>query len=148
VLQHRRLIARRDGERGFTAVEFALIIPLFFALLLGAIDGGRLIFSRCMVSHAALVAARTASVRKTTTLSAVTAAAAAAAPILTLASTNVYFNGSSSAVANDTSFNATKPTAPGSTVTVTVQYSYQPLTGAFVHFGSRQITGTSRVGIE
>ena len=54
---------RRDGQRGFTTVEFALTLPLLLTLLFGSIDGGLLVISRCMVSYAAVTAARTASLR-------------------------------------------------------------------------------------
>jgi len=139
---------RRDGQRGFTTVEFALTIPLFFALMLGAIDGGRLVISRYMVSSAAVAAARVASVRSTVTLGPITTAANNAAPILTLAGVDVTFNASTTPVANDATFAASKPTGAGNTVTVTVRYSYAPLTGSFVGIGAKTLTGVSRVSIE
>ncbi|MFA7441614.1 MAG: TadE/TadG family type IV pilus assembly protein [Sphingomonadaceae bacterium] len=45
-------------ERGTTAVEFALIAPLLFLLLLGGIEGGRLLFASAALHRAVGLAAR------------------------------------------------------------------------------------------
>src|SRR5450631_2407920 len=43
---------RRRLSRGVTMVEFALVAPVFFAALFGALDGGLLMFSAGAVNHA------------------------------------------------------------------------------------------------
>ena len=43
---------RRRLSRGVTMVEFALVAPVFFAALFGALDGGLLMFSANAVNHA------------------------------------------------------------------------------------------------
>src|SRR5450759_1507165 len=49
--QHHR--SSRRLSRGVTMVEFALVAPLLFAALFGALDGGLLMFSSSAVNHAA-----------------------------------------------------------------------------------------------
>ncbi|MBJ7610666.1 MAG: pilus assembly protein [Candidatus Dormibacteraeota bacterium] len=46
-----RLRARRHRSFGVSAVEFALVAPVFFASLFGAIDGGLLLFSANAINH-------------------------------------------------------------------------------------------------
>jgi len=52
---------RRAGL-GQTLVEFALVLPIFLALLFGVIDGGRLIYLNSVISQAAREGARLAAV--------------------------------------------------------------------------------------
>jgi hypothetical protein len=52
---------RRRDARGQSLVEFALILPLFLALVFGVIDGGRAIFAYNQMSQIARSVARTAS---------------------------------------------------------------------------------------
>jgi Flp pilus assembly protein TadG len=49
---------RRDRQRGAAAVEFALVFPLFLALLMGTIDYGYYFFSDQIVTNAAREGAR------------------------------------------------------------------------------------------
>ena len=51
--------------RGTTAVEFALIAPVFFALVFGIIEGGLLLWTQLGLQHGAQVAARCASINPT-----------------------------------------------------------------------------------
>ncbi|SRR6266700_2176619 len=48
----------RDSQRGAAAVEFALVLPLFLALLMGTIDYGYYFFSDQIVINAAREGAR------------------------------------------------------------------------------------------
>jgi Flp pilus assembly protein TadG len=52
-----------NKSRGSTLVEFAFLIPIFFALVFGIIDFGRMLYSYHFVSNAAREATRWASVR-------------------------------------------------------------------------------------
>lgn len=45
-------------DRGTTAVEFALIAPVLFLLLFGAVEGGRLVFVNAALHRAVGMAAR------------------------------------------------------------------------------------------
>lgn len=55
-----RTVERRP--RGQTLVEFALVFPLFIAMLFGLIDVGRLVYQHSTLSQAVREAARTAAV--------------------------------------------------------------------------------------
>jgi len=57
-----RLIRDR---RGTTAIEFALLAPLYFALVFGIIEGGLLLWTQLGLQHGAQVAARCASINPT-----------------------------------------------------------------------------------
>src|SRR6188768_3014610 len=96
---------RRDGQRGFTTVAFALVLPLLLTLLFGSIDGGLLVISRCMVSYAAITAARTASLRSpSVTLPSVKTAATDAIPFLTINTTNIHVYVNDVEVTNNAAF--------------------------------------------
>jgi Flp pilus assembly protein TadG len=142
----RRLTRRNDS--GGTAVEFALVFPIAAVLLFGMIDGGRLVIDRFMVSYAAVVGGRVASVRATTSVTAVQTAVVAAVPFLGLSSSNVSV--SVNGVAQTDATFAGKPTGVPSTnkVTVTVTYDYQAVFIPLYNRAVKTLTGTSQVGIE
>lgn len=71
---------KRDSERGAAAVEFALILPVFIALLLGIIEFGAAYNAQILVTNAAREAARSMTLTGVEA-DAVAAAAAATAPI-------------------------------------------------------------------
>lgn len=48
----------RGGQRGQTIVEFALVAPLFFLLIFGVIDFGRLFYTQMTLQHALREAGR------------------------------------------------------------------------------------------
>jgi Flp pilus assembly protein TadG len=56
-----RVTARRRSQRSQALVEFALVSPLFFLILFGAIDITRLLYAYSAISSAARDGARTAS---------------------------------------------------------------------------------------
>ncbi len=53
---------RRDGQAGQSLVEFALVFPIFFVLLMGIIDLGRFVYTDATLSQAAREGARVAAV--------------------------------------------------------------------------------------
>ncbi|MBI5163715.1 MAG: pilus assembly protein [Magnetospirillum sp.] len=61
----------RLGERGSTAVEFALLMPVFLAFILGVIEFGRAMWTRSVMQFAVEQAARYALVRDTATAAAI-----------------------------------------------------------------------------
>ena len=57
-------ILRRD-QRGVTAVEFALTVPVFVALIWAIMDGAMLLWTQLGLQHGAEMAARCAAVNTT-----------------------------------------------------------------------------------
>ena len=53
-----RLLRGLKSTSGMSVVETALVLPLFLILLLGVIDGGRVMFTQAMVYYAAQEATR------------------------------------------------------------------------------------------
>jgi len=122
------------------------MFPVLMLILFGAIDGGRLVIDRFMVSYAAVVGGRVASVRSTTSVTAVQNAVIAAAPYLGLSPTSitVAVNGTTQ---TDATF-ATHPTGSPNTVTVTVTYTYRAGWLPFYNRAAKTLTGTSQVILE
>jgi Flp pilus assembly protein TadG len=84
---HLRIPFSRD-ERGVTAVEFALIAPVFLALLMGAIEYGLIFFTYNSATHAAWDVTRQLATNQITT-SQVSSAAIAELPSWVRANTSV-----------------------------------------------------------
>ncbi len=63
--QHRHCRSRR-ARRGAAAVEFALVAPIFFALILGTVEVGRLIMVQHILTNASREGARLAVLEGTT----------------------------------------------------------------------------------
>jgi Flp pilus assembly protein TadG len=62
------MILRRFGRsrRGATAVEFAIIAPLYIALLFGLVEGGMALSAQLALEHAVVNAARCSALNTTT----------------------------------------------------------------------------------
>jgi len=104
-------VRRRNRQLGSTAVEFALVFPVFFALIACALEGGRFVVSRMMLAYAVTVGARAATLSNATT-SSVQTAVVNAAPMLHLTTGQVEITSGGAT--------ATLPLAVGSAVTVSV----------------------------
>ena len=121
----RRVVtAFRSDTRGSSMVEFALTLPLFGALLFGAVESGLMLWTQLGLQHGVEQAARCATVNTTTcgTESAVQAYAVSAAYGLSVPPET--FALASAACGNE----------------VTATYSYQFLTGRLV-FGNGSSVG-------
>jgi Flp pilus assembly protein TadG len=77
-LNSRRILRRRSRDsqsrRGVATVEFAIVAPLFFLLVLGSIELGRALMVQQVLTNASRVGARDAVTLSGTSSSAVTAA--------------------------------------------------------------------------
>lgn len=51
-----------EGNRGATAVEFALIVPIFLLIILFMVDAGRMLFVQAALQDSAHLGARAASI--------------------------------------------------------------------------------------
>ena len=87
------------------------MVPLFFAVVFGALEGGRFVVSRMMLSYAVSVGARAATLSGASTL-AVQNTVVSAAPMLHLTASQVQVTSGG--------VTATLPAAVGTTVTVSV----------------------------
>ena len=103
---------KRQGERGQSLVEFALVLPVVILVLFGILDLGRVMDAYILVTHGAREGARQASLGETeaTVVTKVRAAVPTLTP-LTVTCPSCYPSGSS-----------------GDPVTVTVTYSIQIMT--------------------
>lgn len=70
----RRRLMRQEDRRGAATVEFALIAPLFFLLVLGSIEIGRALMVQQVLTNASRVGAREASLLNGTSAAAQAAA--------------------------------------------------------------------------
>src|SRR5215471_13887973 len=120
-----RRVRRRDPSRGGAAVEFALVLPIFLLLVMGALDYGYFFFSEQVVTGAAREGARAGS---TDTL------ASAAATAKSVAYTYMTRNGINCDTGDDTCVHTSAPTIPidGLTINrviVDIHYPFKSLTG-------------------
>jgi Flp pilus assembly protein TadG len=56
-----RRSGQRDGRRGQSLVEFALVLPIFMLIVFGIIDGGRVVFANNDMAQSTRNVARVAS---------------------------------------------------------------------------------------
>ena len=109
----------RRRQAGTTTVEFVSVIPVLVLLTAGALDAGRMVVSRAMLTPAAICCAR-AGIAKANATSDAQNAAFRVAPMLSLTTTNVTV----------TTSNATwSARTHGDTVTCTANYTFTPGTG-------------------
>lgn len=115
-MTRRRNHATLRSDRGQAAVEFALVAPLLFALLLGIIQGGIAFHNYITVTDAARAAARKAITARISDVTStdVTTAAKSAAGDLDPTKLNVTIDDPSDPTLSQS----------GSTLTVTVTYPY------------------------
>jgi Flp pilus assembly protein TadG len=124
---------RISGERGQTMVEFAIVLPIFVTLLFGIIQFGIAFNNYITITDAARAGARVAAVSR----QASNPSGACVNQVQTSAST---LNQSQLQVTCSSSW------APGSDVTVDVQYPYSiNLYGVVIASGNLHTTQTERV---
>lgn len=136
----RRSEGRAPKSRGAVAVEFAIVLPLFLALVFGILDGGRLMMTRWLVSYAVARGGRVASLRSST-LQNVKDAVAQSASLIGLSASNVNVEVNSGA----TVFTSR---ASGDVVHVYTTYTFTPKL-AFVFTSSTiSVKGTTLTDVE
>jgi hypothetical protein len=74
-------ISRRPGDRGATAVEFALLLPVLLLTLFGLIDFGRALNAQITLTQAAREGARLAALNQPDVVSRTQAAATGLSPV-------------------------------------------------------------------
>lgn len=111
------LFRRNSDERGAAAVEFALVLPVLIILLLGMVEFARVFNVQISLSNAAREGARTMAIENDATIARDAAVSAAPSVVPAVSAGQITV--------------APAPCAAGDTVTVTIQYSVDLLTGFF-----------------
>jgi len=122
---------KRGPRRGVAAVEFALVAPLFFLLIFGMIEVGRMIMAKQIMTNAARVGARAATLNGANQTDVCTAVANAL--------TSAGVNGSTQTVSPDPS---TASSGTPMTVTVSVPCSSISWTSTLTYFNNVTLTST------
>ena len=120
-LSQRRRRFRNAREAGAVAVEFALVLPIFLALVLGIAEMGRAFNIQVSLSEAARQASRYAAVHCSEagySPASAQAAGVAAAPSVALTSSNIAIT-----------YTGTGSCADGNDVSVSVSYTTPWMTG-------------------
>lgn len=120
-------MTEKNGQRGATVVEFGLAFLIFFGLMYGILEFGRIVASYNILAGATREAARYATVHGSSSGS-------------PASSDDIQTKVRNWAVGLDTSAVSVKTTwspgnAPGSTVKVTASYTAEPFTGLIMHNG-------------
>jgi len=123
------------NRRGTAAVEFAFVAPVLFALTIGTIDVGRLVWSASMLHHMAREATRYASVRGAGSNNPVTEAD------METYVKNRIIGMPANDVAVDTQW--TPSNSSGGTVVVQLDYTYTFLLGKLVGLDPLALQGES-----
>jgi Flp pilus assembly protein TadG len=109
-----RALAGRNGERGTTILEMALVMPVLVFLIVGLVDFGRAVYMRNELANAARDAARYASIDPANT-TCIRAAASKHSSMVTLSAADITITPPGTLI-------------PGQPVTVAVQSKYEPVT--------------------
>ena len=129
----------RRRSRVQALVEFALVIPLLIAIMLGIIDMGRAISAYGTVSEAARTAARVAIVDQNVT----------AIQTAVTGDPRIAWLGLTAANVPAPNYSCTAPYSLGCVVTTTVTYQFQPLTPLITAvLGPITLSSTSSLPIE
>ena len=127
------------SERGQGMVEFALVVPIFLLLVLGTVELGWLVYNNHTVSSATREGARHAMVNGERSEN-----TNAATEIEDIVSERA--SGLSGPVATEVSPNPIGE--PGTEVTVSTTFQYQPIVGMIIGTGSIQLSSESTVIVQ
>ncbi|HYI14487.1 MAG TPA: TadE/TadG family type IV pilus assembly protein [Thermomicrobiales bacterium] len=136
----------RAGRRrlsGQSLVEFAFVAPIFFLMLLGVMEGGRLMWMNHELTNGTREAARYAMVHGSEASGCVTLAALTQEII---DSTTSLQSGRLSATANTGPFSPCPE--PGSTFVVEYQYNYDPMLGLIPGLNNINLSARSQVLVQ
>jgi hypothetical protein len=140
-----RLRSPREGRRGQSLVEFALVLPILLILLLGILDFGRAIFAYNSVSNGASSGARVAVVNQD--IDVITAAVEGEA--FGLDGVEVEFNPNVEGLPDCPQANVECCPAIGCVIEVSVSTEYIPATPIFSQLvGSITVSSESQMPIE
>jgi Flp pilus assembly protein TadG len=141
---------RRDGERGQSLVEMALVLPIFFLFLFGIFDFGFAFFSQMSLMNAAQEAAHAASVHPDrTTIGVISESRArASGTMLTVADLTVDAPACVPIVSNTCNFASSNGAQRGDVVRVTVHYVYRPFFPLLLGRAVINLTSTAQATLQ
>jgi Flp pilus assembly protein TadG len=120
-----------------------VILPLVVAVMFGAIEAGRMVVSRAMLSYASINGVRTAAVSGTASLSDVQNTVISSAPMLALTASNITVS-----IDGATTSSAFLARTAGDDVSVTVTYTFQPMVSLPAGLTTRTWTATTQAVVE
>lgn len=141
---------KNPGERGITAVEFALLLPLVALILFGIIEFGLILYDQAVITNASRDGARAGIVFGSNTINVRTAVNADITRLVTFGASSNTVNISTnvdgtiypnSGCPNTTPANCITNPARCSYLTVTITYPYTSL--MLGHFAGRNLTATT-----
>jgi Flp pilus assembly protein TadG len=106
-------------------VEFAFILPLACFVMFAAIEVGRMVACKLMLTHATMEGARTAAAMGTGSVSAVQTVVQNAAPMLALTTPNIVVAAETGSCGGAAKLFTARAT--GDCVRVTVSYTFYPM---------------------
>jgi Flp pilus assembly protein TadG len=115
---------RRVRSRGSTAVEFAVVLPVAIMLTFGAIEIGRMITCRMMLSYAVAEGVQRAATLGVTSHSEVETVVINASPMLNLNAGNIDVLVNANSTESASAFSGR---AANDTVTVSATYTFQSI---------------------
>lgn len=138
----------RRHRRGSTLVEFAIVLPVLLALLVGIMEFGWLVKNNLTIANAAREGARIASVGKTTTEIRARVAQTASPLVVVSPTGSVSINWSDNNGADNYVYTATdgatqNAVLPGKLIRVTVVAKHKSLTGFFPFLKNRNLTANA-----
>jgi Flp pilus assembly protein TadG len=137
----RRLGSRsRSRSRGQALVEFAIVLPMFVAMLFGILDLGRVVWANSVLAHAASEAARHASVTGSPSKEAIRSVARQFA---TAGGANMIVQVCYGAGCDGDTDTLGASATRGTPVTVTIASQVNLVTGAVAGFGTFHVRGSS-----
>jgi Flp pilus assembly protein TadG len=145
--QYTRAVRRsRWGKhRGSALVEFALVVPVLLALLVGIMEFGWLVYTNLVMSNAVREAARAASLGRTTTV--VTNMINTRCRPLTV-TTTIQYSLKGSAYVNVTNNGSVNAAPTASLIRVTSTAGYRTLTGLIPGLKNRSVQVYAEFGRE
>jgi Flp pilus assembly protein TadG len=136
---------RSTRRRGSTLIEFAAVVPVLLALLMGIMEFGWLVKSNMQLSNAAREGARAASVGGTTTY--IKSLVSTKASPMTVTTTIYHSTDGTNYVTTSDSSGYNNATM-GAMLRVTVTTRHRPLTGFFPFLKNREIMAKAEFGRE
>ena len=136
----------RRRRTGSTLLEFALVLPVLIALIIGIMEFGWLVYNNMTIANAAREGARSASLGNlTATVNALVTSRVSPLSVTTTIEHSIdggatYVTTSNKASANNAPF--------GALIRVSIRYRFRPLTGFFPFLNNYYIKSKAEFGRE